>query len=812
MRGFRNDLRYALRTLLKAPAFAVVAILTLGVGIGANTAIFSVVNSALLRPLSYAEPQQLYIVREIVPQMAKFYPTLAANIPDFRIWQQRVHSFSAVAIAEATDATLSGRGDPEILRGVRASANLFDVLGVRPALGRPFRAEEDEPGRGRVVLLTQPFWESRFQADPNTVGQSIQLDGHAYLIVGILPATFRFPPALGGASVTSRVAFFRPLNGMESYEQGLIGEFDFAAVARLKPGVTREHADAELNVVQAQIAKQANAGVDLAAVLRPLESEVVGASRQGLVFLLIAVGAVLLIVCANLASLLLVRVPARLREAAVRASMGATRWQMIRQMLTETLLLSFAGGMLGLWICSLAVKWLVHLAPAGIPRIEEVRMDNRVLLFAFVACLVTGSLVGMFPAWRIARTQPIDVLKSSGAATTENQRTRRLRGVLVSFEIGATTMLLILAGLLMTSLGRLLNVNTGFATEHVLVAGVSLPPQEYAHSETRAQFYAKVLAAAHSLPNVRGAGWVSIPPLGGEGSVTGINVPGGPQSETPTANYRPVSPGYFSAMGIPLMHGRIFDASDRGRKLVVVSQSVADRFWPGKNPIGQTCMTEWAGDVPAEVVGVVGDIRTVQLDQPPIMMVYVPEWFNEISVPTSASFILRTGGTPAAYANPLRELIHQIDSEVPLTSLQPMTEIVSRSVDGRRFPLYLSLAFAVSSLLVASLGIFGVVGYSIEQRRQELGIRMALGADLATLLRMVVRQGMAPVLTGIAVGLLTAIVAGRLISGLLFGVSAYDPLTFVSVALMVTGAAFGACYVPARRATEVDPMTALRYE
>ena len=812
MKDLLFDLRYAFRTLAKSPSFALVAILSLGVGIGANTAIFSVVNNALLRPLSYTEPQQLYLVREIIPQMAKFYPTLGVNIPNFHIWQQRVQSFSDVAIAEATDSTMTGRGDPEILRGVRCSANLLDVLGVRPAAGRPFRAEEDEPDRGRIVLLTYGFWQTRFHADSNAIGQTLRLDGHPYEIIGILPDTFHFPPSLGGASVTSRIAFFRPLNGMESYEKELIGEFDFAAVARLKAGVTQAQATAELNVVQAQIAKEANQGVDLAGLLKPLESEVVGPARQGLVFLLLAVGAVLLIVCANLASLLLVRVPGRLREAAIRASMGATRWRMIRQMLTETLLLSFAGGTLGLWVGSVAVKWLVHLAPAGIPRIEEVQMDGRGLIFAFVACALTGCLVGIFPAWRIARIQPIEALKASGSSTTENQRTRRLRETLVAFEVGATTLLLILAGLLTTSLGRLLHVDAGFATEHVLVAGVTLPPQPYATSEARAQFYRKVLEAARSIPDVRAVGWVTIPPLGGEGSVTGITVPGAPPTEIPIANYRPASPGYFSAMGIPLLHGRIFDDSDRGRKIVVVSQSVAERFWPGKNPIGQTCVTQWGGDVPAEVVGVVGDIRTVQLDQPPIMMVYVPEWFNDIAVPLSASFILRTGAAPSTHATPFRELLRQVDREVPLTTLQPMSDIVSQSVNSRRFPLYLAVAFALCSLLLAAFGIFGVVGYSIEQRRQELGIRMALGADLQTLLRMVVRQGMTPALVGVAGGLVGAAFVGQLVNSLLFGVSAYDPFTFCSVTTLVAGVAFMACYVPARRATRVDPMAALRYE
>ena len=814
MRRVLQDLRYALRVLAKSPGFAATAILTLAIGIGANVAIFSVVNGVLLRPLSYPDPQQLYLVNEIVPQLAKFAPILDANVPDFRIWQQRVTSFSGVAIAESTDATLSGRGEPEILRGVRSSANLLQVLGVQPAFGRTFRAEEDEPGRGYAVLITYAFWQTRFQADPHAIGQTINLDGHAHEIIGVLPESFRFPRALGGAGVTSRIAFFEPLNGLKDYEQGLIGEFDFAAVARLKPGVTQHQATAELNVVQAQIAKQANEGVDLSGVLTPLESQIVGPARQGLLFLSVAVGAVLLIVCANLASLLLVRVPGRMREAAIRTAMGASPGQLARQMLSETLLLSFAGGALGLWIGSLGVKWLVYLAPPGIPRLEEVQVDGRVLLFVFAVCVLTGSLVGVFPAWRIARTQPFEALKSGITAVTESQRTRHLRSILVGFEIGATTLLLIFAGLLTLSLGRLLNVHTGFATENVLVAGVSLPPQSYADTETKAHFYRDVLAGIQSLPGVHAAGWVSIPPLGGQGSVTGITLPGAsqPGAETPVANYRPASPGYFSAIGIPLLHGRIFEASDQGRKVVVVSQSVADRFWPGKNPVGQTCVTEWAGDVPAEVIGVVGDIRTVQLDQPPIMMVYVPEWFNSFSVPEWGSFILRTDRDISAYATPLRELIRKTAPDVPVTTLQPMSEIVSRSVDNRRFPLYLAIAFAASSLLLAALGIFGVVGYAIEQRRRELGIRMALGADLWTLLRMVVRQGMTPVFGGIAAGLVGAIFAGRMISGLLFGVTAYDPLTLVCVAALVAVVALVACYVPARRATEVDPMVALRYE
>ena len=809
-----QDLHYGVRLLRKSPGFTTVAVLTLALGIGANTAIFSVVNSALLRPLSYREPQRLYLVHEIVPQFAKFAPILDANLPDFRIWQRQVHSFADVAISESTGVILTGTGEPEVIRGVRGSANIFDLLGAQAALGRTFLPEEDEPGHGNVVILTDAFWRARFQGDRLAIGKTIILDGVPNEIVGVLPASFRFPYVLGGANSAARLAFFRPLNGPKSYEQGLIGEFDFSAVARLKPGVAPEQALAELNVIQAQIAKQANEGLDLLASLQPLEAEVVGPARLGLIFLLGAVGVVLLIVCANLAGLLLTRVPGRMREAAIRVALGATRARVIRQMLTETFLLSLAGGALGVWIAVFAVRWFVHFAPPSIPRLDEVHMDARVLLFALVASIATGSLFGILPAWRVTRFQPLDALKSGSSTTTESHRTRRLREGLVGFEVALTTLLLILAGLLTVSLGQLLRGNPGFAVDNVLVASVDLPPKSYSEPATRLHFYDRVLAGIQSQPGVRAAGWVSLPPLGGEGSVTGISLPGGtkPKTELPMANYRPASQDYLSAMGIPLLHGRIFGPGDLNRKVVVVSQSVAELFWPGRNPIGQICLTQWAGDVPAEVIGVVGDIRTVRLDAPPLMMVYVPYWFNRISVPSSASFVLRTATDPAASAGAVRQLIHSVDTDVPITSLRPMTQVVSQSVDARRFPMFLALCFALCSLLLASLGIFGVVAYSVEQRRQELGIRMALGAEQGDLRTMVLHQGMAPVLVGLAMGVAVAIFAGRLISSLLFGVSAHDPLTFLTVVFVVTSVSVTACYIPARRASRVDPMVALRYE
>jgi predicted permease len=812
-----QDVRYGLRQLLRSPAFTAIAIATLALGIGANTAIFSVVNGVLLNPLPYPHPEQLYLVREIVPQVAKFYPTLNANLPDFRIWQKQVRSFAGVALAEATSADLTGVGEPEAVPGMRVSANIFSLLGVRPALGRAFLAEEDESGRGHVVMLTDGFWRRRFHSDPSVIGRSMALDGVPHQIVGVLARSFHFPavPAsMGGAESYVRLAFFEPLDGPKPDENGLIGEFDFVAIARLKPVITESQALAELDVVQAQIAKQANDDVPMKGTLLPLEQVVVGPARSGLIFLLAAVGAVLLILCANLASLLLARVPGRMREAAIRAALGATRGRIVRRMLTESLLLSVAGGALGILLGSLALRWLVHVVPTSIPRVNEITMDGRVLAFALTITIVTGILFGMLPAWRVSGPQPIDALKSGGAATTESWRTRRLRETLVGFEIGVTTLLLILAGLLVASLGHVLGVRAGFDERNALLASVDLPPQSYAKPADRLRFYNELLAGGHSLPGIRDVGWVSIPPLGGQGSVTGITLPGRqpPHAEIPEANYRPVSPDYFVSMGIPLVRGRIFGPPDHGRKVVVVSQSIAEHFWPRQNPIGKMCLTHWGPAIPAEVIGVVSDIRTVRLDEAPLMMVYVPEWFNAFSVPSAAAIVFRTALEPASETAAVRRLIHKVDAQVPITSLEPMTQIVSQSVDARRFSMLLAMAFAISSLLLASLGIVGVVGYSVEQRRHELGIRLALGAELKGLMSMIIRQSMRPVVAGLGVGIVAAILAGRLISSLLFGVEAYDALTLIVVAAVITAVGLAACYVPARRAARVDPMVALRRE
>jgi putative ABC transport system permease protein len=812
MWGFRwleellQDLRYGLRMLAKNPSFTAVAVLTLGLGIGANTAIFSMVNSVLLRPLAYREAQQLYLVREIVPELSQTYPTLPANLPNFRVWQRECHSFAEVAIVEPFNMTFTGYGEAEQISGGRASADLFDVLGIVPEMGRTFLPQEDTPGNDHVVMLTHSFWRDRFHGDPAIVGRSITLDGKSFQVVGVLPASFRFPKGAQWGALTEfppQTNYFKPL-GLDPKQFDQIGEFDFAAIARLRPGTTARQALAELNVIQARIAKDAKAGVGLRAEMIPLESQVVGTARRGLLLLLAGVGAVLLIVCLNLANLLLVRVPSRMREAGIRTALGASRARLARQLLTESALLAILGGVLGIGLAYFGLRWLVAVAPANLPRIDEVHVDARVLWFTFFVSMLTGILFGFLPAWRVSHAEPQKALKAGAATTTESRPARRLRESLIGFEVGVGTLLLIMAGLLTTSMVRVLGVDKGFITEHVLAVDVSLPPQSYTKPEQKEVFYDNVLAQVRALPGVSSAGWISKLPLEGQEQVDNINVPGR-SAEGPLAliaNYRDVSPGYFQSMGIQLGQGRLIEPGDRDRHVAVISESVAKKVWPGENPLGKQFNPGEEHKPLTEVIGVVADIRTVALDEPPLLMVYLPagpaapNWSG-----SHASLVVRSAVLPAALGTVVRGAIRSVDSGVPILHLRSMSEIVSESVGVRRFQVVLASLFAIFALLLAALGIYGVVGYSVARRRQELGIRIALGAQGPHLRNLVLLQGMSPVVVGWAAGVLTALVGGSVIRGLLFGVTSQDPLTLVTVSLVVLVTAALACYIPARSIT-----------
>ena len=812
-----QDVRFGLRMLRKSPGFACVAVLTLALGIGANTVIFSMVNSVLLRPLAYREPQQLYLVREIVPELSQTYPSLPANLPNFRVWQRECHSFDEVAIVMPLDMTLTGHGEAEQVSGGLASANLFDVLGVMPELGRTFLPQEDTPGNDQVVILTDSFWRDRFHGDPKIVGRSITLNGKPFQVVGVLPASFRFPKGGQFGALTEfppRTNYFKPL-GLDPKQFDQLGEFDYAAIARLKPGTSAGQALAELNVIQARIAKDAKEGVGVRAEIIPLESEVVGTARRGLLLLLAGVGAVLLIVCLNLANLLLVRVPARVREAGIRTALGASRARLARQLLTESALLAIVGGVLGVGLAYFGLRWLVAVAPANLPRLDEVHVDARVLWFTVFVSMLTGILFGALPAWRVTHAEPQQTLKAGAVTITEGRPARRLRESLIGFEVGVGTLLLIMAGLLTASMIRLLGVDKGFTTEHVLAVDVSLPPQSYTKPEQKEAFYDDVLARVRAIPGVKSAGWISKLPLEGQEQVDLINVPGRstPVLQSPIGNYRFVSPGYFQSMGISLRQGRWIEQADRDRHVAVISESVAKKVWPGENPLGKQFHPGEDQRPLTEIIGVVADVRTVALDEPPLLMVYLPagpasrNWSG-----AHASLVVRAAIDPAALGAVVRGAIRSMDSGVPILHLRPMSEIVSESVGVRRFQMGLASLFATFALLLAALGIYGVVGYSVARRRQELGIRMALGARGSDLRNLVLLQGMWPVVVGWASGVLAALVAGRVIRGLLFGVSAQDPLTIAGVTLVVLVTAALACYIPARRAMKVDPMVALRYE
>jgi putative ABC transport system permease protein len=687
------------------------------------------------------------------------------------------------------------------------------VLGIVPQLGRTFLPQEDTPGKDHVVMLTNAFWRHRFQGDPKIVGRSISLDGMPFQVVGILPASFRFPKGDQFGALTGfplRTDYFKPL-GLDPKQFSPLGEFDYAAIARLKPGTGVGQALAELNVIQARIAKDAKQGLSLRAQIIPLESQVVGTARRGLLLLLGGVGAVLLIVCLNLANLLLVRVPGRVREAGIRTALGASRARLARQLLTESALLAILGGVLGIGLAYFGLRWLVAVAPANLPRIDEVHVDARVLWFTVFLSMLTGVLFGALPAWRVAHAEPQQALKAGAVTISEGRPARRLRESLIGFEVGVGTLLLIIAGLLTTSMVRLLGVDKGFATEHVLAVDVSLPPQRYTKPEQKEEFYNNVLVRVRALPGVNSAGWISRLPLEGQEQVDAINVPGRLTTgmQTPIANYRLVSPGYFQSMGIALRQGRLIEPVDRDRHVAVISESVAKKVWPGENPLAKQFHPGGDEKPLSEVVGVVADIRTVALDEPPLLMVYLP------AGPASrnyASLVVRSAIVPASLAAAVRGAIRSVDSGVPIRHLRPMSEIVSESVGVRRFQLGLASLFAIFALLLAALGIYGVVGYSVARRRQELGIRMALGAQGSDLRNLVLLQGMSPVVLGWSAGVMAALATGGLIRSLLFGVGAQDPLTIVGVTLVVLVTAALACYIPARRAMKVDPMVALRYE
>jgi predicted permease len=808
------DIRQALRQLKRSPGFALAAIGVLALGLAANTAVFSVADAVLFRPLAFDRPGELVTISEVILQFSNLYPRLPVNSMHFLEWQTRTRSFAEMALLRDLTLNLTGQdGPPERLGAERVTANLLPALGVRPALGRNFTTEEDRPNNDREVILTDSLWRRRFHGDGSIVNKIIMLNGTPHVVVGVLPPSFRFPrpdllSALGGSSLN--VELFKPL-ALDRTKLDKVGNHNYTAIARLRPGVTREQALAELNTVQRALTKElATPGMDLRADVSTLQEQIVSGSRRGLLVLLASIAMVLLIMCVNLGNLMLARATARSREMAVRSALGAGSWRLVRQVLTESLSISLAGGLAGLGLAYVAVRALVAAAPIDLPRLDEVHMDLRALLFAFVTAILSGLLFGLIPAWRASRSQPQDALRTGGRSTTQSRHGLRVSEILVSAEVALSAALLVAAGLLVGSLIRVLKVDQGFHPDNVLTVSLTLPGARYPENHQRTAFFDRVLPAVQQVPGVRSAGLITTLPLQGDTWVDMITRDDDrrPVAQRPVANYRFVSPEYFTAMEIPIRQGRGFEPADRTREVVMVSATTAARIWPGQNAIGKHMHRGNDSDPFWEVIGVATDTRAnMKNDQP--LTVYLPYWKQSES---TVSLVIRTAQEPASTASAVRKIIWSIDSEVPVPEMKTMQQVVSGSVSERRFQTELLVGFALAALILASLGIYGVISYSVNRRSNEIGIRMALGAQAGDVSGMVLRQGMRPVAIGLVVGIASALALSRLLQSLLFEMKATDPWVLAGVMFLLTATAAAACYAPAIRATKVDPAIALRDE
>ncbi len=809
-----NDLRYALRTIRRNPGFSLIAIATLAFGIGANTAIFSVFDGILLRQLGYGDESRLVAVHEAVPRFAQVAPMIPVNAMHFQEWKKSVKAFEQLAMIGGLSMNLTGAGDPERLAAARVTPSLFPMLHARTQLGRTFLDEEDQPGRDDVVVLSNELWKRRFASDPNVVGRKIVLDGRPYQVIGVLSAGFHFPKLSQLFAMTiaeERPELWKPF-AVKPEELDDMGDFNYACIGRLRPGISMERGLAELNAVQAHIASQLADKVDLLAALVPLRDQITNRSRTGLELLLCAVGAVLLIGSVNLANLLLARATSRKREFAIRSALGAGSWRVLKQTLVESLLLAGIGGVAGVMLAYGALRMILTRAPVDLPRLDEVHLDLRVLLFTAAISTLAGLLFGILPAWRMSRTDPQDAMKTPSRGSTEGLGAGRLRALLVGLEVGLSTLCLMAGGLLLRSFVKLLDADKGFAVEQIVTVDLSLPRNRYPDQPQTVPFARSLLDSVQALPGVISAGISNRLPLSGEGGNNLLSLEGTtvPFMERPLADIRSVNGEYFRAMGIAVRQGRIFEYADRERPLAVVSALAAAKLWPGQNPLAKRFKIGDPDGPFIEVAGVVGDVKGVSLEGVPTMTVYVPYWQRRTG--RGLSLAVKTAVEGAAMSSAVRNAIHQLDSELPVPEFRTMEQIVDQSTAERRFQMNLILLFGFAALVLAGLGIYGVVSYSVALRTNEMGIRMALGARIAEILRLILLQAMAPVAAGLFGGLVASLAAGRLLSGLLYGVQPLDAATISGVVFMLAAVAALASFLPARRATRVDPMTALRYE
>ena len=806
-----QDLRYGARMLWKSPVFTAVAVVALALGIGANTAIFSVVNALLLRPLPLAESERLVVLWS---QSKKTGELSSSSYPDFADFREQNRVFEGVATLRPRGVTLTGAGEPERLEGARVSADFFPLLRVRPLHGRAFLPEEDRPGGERVVLLGHGLWQRRFGGDPGIVGRSVMLDEQPHTVVGVLPPDFRFPYTLEDAEVYSTIAY----EGGNLQERGARTSY---MLARLREGVTIDEARADAARIAAGLEEQypdRNTGLGATAV--GLQEQLVGKVERALWVLLGAVGLVLLIACSNVANLLLVRATTRHREIAIRTALGASRWRVVRQLLTESLMIAALAGVCGLLLAVWGVDLLVALSPDDLPRLDAVGLDGRVLAFTFGVSALTGVLFGLVPALKASKTELTESLKEGGRSTNMRPGRQRLRGLLVAGEVALALMLLVGAGLLLKSFRRLQAVDPGFDPKGVLTMRINLPRARYTDGESRARFVGAVVEGVRELPGVRAAAFVTPVPFSFSNVSSDFEVegrPAPPVGQEPSASYRGVTPDYFRAMNIPVLRGRQFTDQDRRggpTGVAIINEAVARRYFEGEDPLGKVLKSVGVNvdeDEPErwEIVGVVGNVRHAGLDVEPYAEIYFPHRQQSWNW---GHFVVRADGDLAALAPAVRAQVHAIDRDQAVSEVRPLAEMIAGTVAKPRFYALLLASFAVVGLLLALVGIYGVLSYTVTERTHEIGVRMALGAQRRDILKLVVTGGMTYALVGVVAGLVGARAVTHVLSKLLFEVSATDAPTFAGIALLLGAVALAACYLPARRATKVDPMVALRYE
>ncbi|HEX8089384.1 MAG TPA: ABC transporter permease [Blastocatellia bacterium] len=818
MDNLLQDIRFGFRMLMKKPGFTAVAVLTLALGIGANSAIFSVVNAILFRPLPFQDPDRLVMIWEKNPGLNLGVDELAVSTANFVDWKSQSQVFEQLAAFDSKSFNLTGVGEPDRVGGVRVSAAFFNLLGVKAMLGRTFLAEEDEPGKSKVVVISHGLWQRRFGSDPSIIGKTISLDGISYDVVGVMPPKFRFPQSSDmpvyydfpqETSLWTPLAFTaEQITDRDSHDE--------VALGRLKPNVTLPQAQAEMNTIAGSLERQypeTNTGWGVSLV--PLHKQLVGNIRSALLILVGAVGCVLLIACANVANLQLAKASSRHKEIAIRASLGAKRGRIISQLLTESLLLSLLGGVFGILLTYFGISLLLALSPDSIPRVKEVGIDIQVLAFTLAVSVLTGIIFGLAPALNISKPNLAEYLKDGGKGTSEGIRGSRIRSLLVVSEVVLALVLLIGAGLMIKSFLNLLEVKPGFDPRGVLTMKVSLPESKYPEAYQKAAFFQQVIERIKNVPGVQSVGAITQLPLSRSEEIGSFTVEGHPPlaaGELLLADRRAVSPDYFSTMRVPLEKGRLFTEQDRREapKVIVISKMMADRIWPNEDPIGKriTFSDPSAGRW-LSVVGVVGDVKHSTLDTEPRPQVYRPYPQNTWG---TMHLVVRTASDPMTLTTAVRNEVWAVDRDQPVYSIQTMEQLLDESIFQRRFNMLLLGVFAVVALILAAVGIYSVMAYSVIQRTHEIGIRMALGAEQKDILKIVISQGMTLVLVGLAIGLVAAFVITRVMSSLLFGVSATDPITFVILSLLLAAIALFANYIPARKATKVSPIVALRHQ